>query len=69
MIFHSQWNSSAHAGFTTGTPWMRVNEDYETWNAAAQVDDEKSVRAFWKRALQLRKDHKVLVRTLVYIWL
>ncbi|KAJ7912379.1 glycoside hydrolase family 13 protein [Mycena leptocephala] len=56
-----QWNSSAHAGFTTGTPWMRVNEDYETWNAAAQVDDEKSVRAFWKRALQLRKDHKVLI--------
>jgi glycosidase len=43
---------------------MRVNEDYETWNAASQVDDERSVRAFWKRALQLRKDHKVLVRTL-----
>ncbi|KAJ7825863.1 hypothetical protein B0H13DRAFT_2290630 [Mycena leptocephala] len=56
-----QWNSSAHAGFTTGTPWMRVNEDYETWNAASQVDDERSVRALWKRALQLRKDHKVLI--------
>ncbi|KAJ7853469.1 glycoside hydrolase family 13 protein [Mycena leptocephala] len=56
-----QWNSSAHAGFTTGTPWMRVNEDYETWNAASQVDGERSVRAFWKRALQLRKDHKVLI--------
>ncbi|KAJ6548649.1 glycoside hydrolase family 13 protein [Mycena capillaripes] len=56
-----QWNSSAHAGFTTGTPWMRVNDDYRTWNAAAQVDDDQSVREFWKRALQLRKDHKVLI--------
>ncbi|KAJ7131246.1 glycoside hydrolase family 13 protein [Mycena epipterygia] len=56
-----QWDSSAHAGFTTGTPWMRINDDYQTWNAAAQLDDEQSVRAFWKRALQLRKEHNVLI--------
>ncbi|KAJ6530664.1 glycoside hydrolase family 13 protein, partial [Mycena capillaripes] len=56
-----QWNSFAHAGFTTGTPWMRVNDDYKTWNAAAQVDDDQSVCVFWKRALKLRKDHKVLI--------
>lgn len=41
---------------------MRVNDDYPTWNAAAQLDDAGSVRAFWKRALRLRKDHKALVR-------
>ncbi|KAJ7150134.1 glycoside hydrolase family 13 protein [Mycena crocata] len=56
-----QWNSNFHAGFTTGTPWMRVNDDYKEWNAAAQVADERSVRAFWKHALKLRKDHKVLI--------
>ncbi|KAJ7453346.1 glycoside hydrolase family 13 protein [Mycena galericulata] len=56
-----QWDSTDHAGFTTGTPWMRVNDDYKGWNAAAQVGDEKSVRAFWKRALRLRKDHKLLI--------
>ncbi|KAJ6522981.1 glycoside hydrolase superfamily [Mycena vulgaris] len=54
-------NTSAHAGFTTGTPWMRVNDDYKTWNATAQIDDDQSVHAFWKRALKLRKDHKVLI--------
>ncbi|KAJ6513701.1 glycoside hydrolase family 13 protein [Mycena vitilis] len=56
-----QWNASDHAGFTTGTPWMRVNDDYRTWNAAAQLDDQESVRAFWKRALKLRKEHNVLI--------
>ncbi|KAF7345695.1 Glycoside hydrolase family 13 protein [Mycena venus] len=56
-----QWDSSAHAGFTTGTPWMRVNDDYPSWNAAAQLDDPQSVHAFWKRALRLRKEHKVLI--------
>jgi len=41
---------------------MRVNGDYETWNAAAQVKDPDSVRSFWKEALQRRKKHDVLVR-------
>ncbi|KAJ7486702.1 glycoside hydrolase family 13 protein [Mycena latifolia] len=56
-----QWDSSAHAGFTTGKPWMRINDDYEAWNASAQVDDPQSVHAFWKNALRLRKAHKVLI--------
>ncbi|KAJ2913186.1 hypothetical protein MD484_g7227, partial [Candolleomyces efflorescens] len=56
-----QWNASSNAGFTTGTPWMRVSEDYNTWNAENQVKDENSVRAFWKRLLEIRKENDVLV--------
>ncbi|KAJ6472091.1 glycoside hydrolase family 13 protein [Mycena sanguinolenta] len=56
-----QWDSSAHGGFTTGSPWMRVNDDYPTWNVAAQLDDPQSVHAFWTKALQLRKEYKVLI--------
>lgn len=41
---------------------MRVNEDYQTWNAAAQVADPTSVHAFWKKALAVRKQFEVLVR-------
>jgi oligo-1,6-glucosidase len=53
-----QWTSSPHAGFTSGSaPWMRVNDDFGTVNAAAQVDDKSSVHAFWKQALQHRKEH------------
>ncbi|KAG2072103.1 glycoside hydrolase family 13 protein [Suillus decipiens] len=56
-----QWNASAHGGFTTGTPWMRVNDDYPEWNAEQQIGDETSVYAFWKRALKVRKAHDVLI--------
>ncbi|TFK96302.1 glycoside hydrolase family 13 protein [Pterulicium gracile] len=56
-----QWDSSPHGGFTTGTPWMRVNEDYATWNAAAQVGEKDSVFAFWKEALGVRKENDVLI--------
>ncbi|TFK33158.1 glycoside hydrolase family 13 protein [Crucibulum laeve] len=56
-----QWDSTVHAGFTTGTPWMRVNEDYEHWNAAAEIADCTSVHAFWKEALKIRKANDILV--------
>ncbi|KAF7328608.1 Alpha amylase [Mycena sanguinolenta] len=55
------WDSSPNAGFTTGTPWMRVNEDYVKWNAVNQVTDLQSVYSFWKRALQIRKENRVLI--------
>lgn len=35
-----QWNTSAHAGFTTGEPWIRVNPNYLQINAEAAVEDK-----------------------------
>ncbi|KAL0576251.1 hypothetical protein V5O48_005733 [Marasmius crinis-equi] len=55
------WNTSPHGGFTSGKPWMRVNDDFPTWNAASQVDDDNSVFTFWKRVLGTRKQYDVLV--------
>ncbi|KIL63507.1 glycoside hydrolase family 13 protein [Amanita muscaria Koide BX008] len=55
------WDSGPHAGFTTGKPWMRVNDDYKEWNVERQFNDEQSVYAFYKRALILRKQHEVLI--------
>ena len=40
---------------------MRVNEDYNAWNAERQIGDDESVHAFWKKLLKIRKDHPVLV--------
>lgn len=51
-----QWDDSEHGGFTTGTPWMRVNESYKEINAASQVDDPDSLYNYWKKALQVRKE-------------
>ncbi|THH30754.1 hypothetical protein EUX98_g3425 [Antrodiella citrinella] len=54
-----QWDSSPHAGFTTGTPWMRVNED--DWNVDSQINDPDSVYSFWQRALDVRKQNDSLI--------
>ncbi|KAL1739225.1 glycoside hydrolase family 13 protein, partial [Schizophyllum fasciatum] len=56
-----QWDSSPHGGFTTGKPWMRVNDDYPSWNAAKQISDPDSVHSFWKRLLALRKQTPTLI--------
>lgn len=58
-----QWDSTTHAGFTSGAPWMRVNDDYaDGWNVEAERKNPSSVFHFWKKALQFRKDNEVLVR-------
>ncbi len=51
-----QWSDAAHAGFTTGTPWLRVNPNYSTINVAAEQKDPDSVFHFYKKLIALRKD-------------
>ena len=55
-----QWDDSHAAGFTTGTPWIYPPENYRQINAAAQMNDETSVRAFYKKLVQLRKEMEVI---------
>jgi oligo-1,6-glucosidase len=56
-----QWDDSPNAGFTTGTPWLKVNPDYLKVNAAAQEKDEFSVLSYFRKAVQLRKSNPALV--------
>lgn len=56
-----QWNSTANAGFTTGTPWIKVNPNYKSINAAAQDKDANSTLNYFRRIVKLRKDNPVLV--------
>ena len=51
-----QWSSADNAGFTAGTPWMRVNPNYRTINVEAEQADPNSVYAFYKELIQLYKD-------------
>ncbi len=51
-----QWSGEANAGFTTGKPWLKVNPNYTSINAADQLDDPDSVRSFYKELIALRKD-------------
>ncbi|MGZ4001281.1 MAG: alpha-glucosidase, partial [Mucilaginibacter sp.] len=48
-----QWNSSANAGFSTGTPWIKVNPNYTTINAAAQEHDPYSCLNYFRQLTKL----------------
>jgi len=56
-----QWDATANAGFTTGTPWLKVNPNYVAINQAAEEKDSSSVLHHFRRAIALRKNHPVLV--------
>jgi oligo-1,6-glucosidase len=56
-----QWNHSDQAGFTTGTPWIKVNPNYEKINVEAALKDPNSVFYYYKKLIQLRKQNPVMV--------
>lgn len=51
-----QWDDSENAGFTTGTPWLKVNPNHTTINLKAEQADENSVFYYYKKLIALRKD-------------
>ncbi len=55
------WDDGAHAGFTDGIPWLPVNPNYVTINAAAAVADPDSVFAHFQKLIALRHQLPVLV--------
>jgi len=55
-----QWDATPGAGFTTGTPWLAVNPNHVTINAAAQVADPESVYHFYRRLIALRHEDPVV---------
>ena len=60
-----QWDASENAGFTTGTPWLRVNRNYTEINLESQKKDPDSVYQYYRRLLALRKD-PAYAETVVY---
>ncbi|MBY9078602.1 alpha-glucosidase [Paenibacillus sp. HN-1] len=56
-----QWDGGENAGFTTGTPWIRVNSNYAEVNAASAVKDTDSIYHYYKKLIALRKKHQVIV--------
>ena len=50
-----QWSDTENAGFTTGTPWLKVNEKYHAINVADQEKDPDSVLQYYRKLIALRK--------------
>jgi glucan 1,6-alpha-glucosidase len=56
-----QWDDTANAGFTSGTPWIRVNPNYTSIHTAAQVGDADSIFSCYRQLIQFRKTYSVFV--------
>ena len=56
-----QWDDTENAGFTIGTPWIKVNDNYKDINAKSQVDNPNSIFNCYKTLIQLRKEYPVFV--------
>jgi len=54
-----QWSDGKNAGFTTGTPWLPVNENYTRINAEAALKDPNSIFYYYQKLIQLRKTYPV----------
>jgi alpha-glucosidase len=54
------WDDSAHAAFSTVTPWLPIHRDYRSLNAAAQAADPHSLLRFYRRMIRLRKSREPL---------
>ena len=56
-----QWNDSENAGFTKGTPWLKINPNYREIHADGQVGDRDSIFSCYQRLIRLRKEYPVFV--------
>ncbi|MCD8510920.1 MAG: alpha-glucosidase [Bacillus sp. (in: Bacteria)] len=56
-----QWSNKQNAGFTTGTPWIKMNPNYKEINVEAAIVDENSIYHYYKKLIDLRKAEPTLV--------
>jgi len=56
-----QWDASANAGFSTGTPYLGINDDYADHNVAEASADPGSILAHFKKMIALRKGSAALL--------
>lgn len=56
-----QWDGTRNAGFTSGTPWLKVNPNHAFINASTQIDNEQSVFNYYRTLIDLRKKHPVFI--------
>jgi oligo-1,6-glucosidase len=56
-----QWSNNKQGGFTTGKPWLPVNPNKDEVNAEVEVNNPNSVYHYYKKIIQLRKKHSIIV--------
>ncbi len=56
-----QWDATEHGGFTTGTPWLKVNPNYPSINVEQALADSDSIFYYYKQLIALRHQHDLIV--------
>lgn len=56
-----QWTSEPEAGFTTGTPWLKVNPNYPDINVEQNLKDPESIYHYYRQMIELRKSTDTLI--------
>ncbi len=56
-----QWDATTNAGFSTGTPWLKVNPNYTTLNVEAQENNPNSPLNYFRNIIKYRKSEPTLV--------
>ncbi|MGX8177489.1 glycoside hydrolase family 13 protein [Exiguobacterium artemiae] len=56
-----QWDATEHGGFTTGTPWLKVNPNYPSINVEQALADSDSIFYYYKQLIALRRQHDLIV--------
>jgi alpha-glucosidase len=55
-----QWSSGRNAGFSSGTPWLPIGEDYLEQNVESERDDPRSMLSLYRNLLALRRREPAL---------
>ncbi|RAP28184.1 Trehalose-6-phosphate hydrolase [Brevibacillus laterosporus] len=55
-----QWTDAPYGGFTTGTPWINVANNYPSINAQRAQQDQSSIWYHYQKLIRLRKKHDVI---------
>lgn len=50
-----QWKDAPQAGFTSGTPWLKVNDNYPVINVEKEEEQPDSVLHYYRELIALRK--------------
>ncbi len=56
-----QWDTTSNAGFTSGTPWLPVNDNFKKINVLSENSDPESCLNYFRKMVKVRKDNPVLI--------